>query len=200
MSLPTISSGRSNYNGLYMVEEKWKTIDSEYLVRSRYMTVRRDRVQLPDGRVNPEYYVLEFPQWVNVIALTREGKMVMVRQYRHGLGDFQTEIVAGYVDPGDDTLLAAAQRELLEETGFGGGEWEEFATLSANPANHNNITHTFLACEVEQIAHQSLDSTEDLKPLLMSEDEVLALLQNGEIKQALMAAVLWKYFYEKDIS
>ena len=113
MSLPTISSGRSNYNGLYMVEEKWKTIDSEYLVRSRYMTVRRDRVQLPDGRVNPEYYVLEFPQWVNVIALTREGKMVMVRQYRHGLGDFQTEIVAGYVDPGDDTLLAAAQRELL---------------------------------------------------------------------------------------
>ncbi|MBR1467397.1 MAG: NUDIX hydrolase [Bacteroidaceae bacterium] len=183
-----------------MTEEKWKTLDTEYLLRSRYMTLRRDMVCLPDGRVNPEYYVLEFPEWVNVIALTREDRMVMVRQYRHGLGEYQTELVAGYVDPDDGSLLAAAQRELREETGYGGGRWEAFEILSANPANHSNLTHTFIARDVEYVGAQSLDDTEDVRCMLMSREEVMGLLRRGEIRQALMAAVLWRFFYENRLS
>lgn len=176
------------------MEKKWEIVDTEYLVKSRYLTCRRDRVRLPDGRVNPEYYVLEFPDWVNVIAITRDGRMVMVRQYRHGLGVYQTELCAGYIDPKDVSPLAAARRELEEETGFTGGEWEEFMTLSANPANHNNLTHVFIARGVEQKGHQQLDVTEDLRYVLMEQKDVLSMMERGELQQALMLAPLWRYF------
>ena len=95
---------------------KWTILESEYLVRRPWLTARRDRVELPDGRIHDEYYVLEYPTWVNVIAITAEGEYVMVKQYRHGLGIVATELCAGVVEHGEDTL-AGAQRELLEETG-----------------------------------------------------------------------------------
>lgn len=92
--------------------------------------------------------------------------------------------------------MDAAKRELQEETGFGGGEWTEFMTLSANPASQTNLTHTFLARNVIPVSAQNLDPGEDLTIHLLSPDEVLELLLNGKIVQALMAAPLWKYFYE----
>ena len=181
-------------------DKSWTVIETEYLFRRPWLTARRDKLLLPNGKIHPEYYVLEFPEWVNVIALTREDRMVMVRQYRHGLGEYQTELVAGYVDPDDGSLLAAAQRELREETGFGGGRWEAFEILSANPANHSNLTHTFIARDVEYVGAQSLDDTEDVRCMLMSREEVMGLLRRGEIRQALMAAVLWRFFYENRLS
>ena len=74
----------------------WKTLSSEVIIsRPPWLTLRQDRVQLPDGRVNPEFYVLEYPDWVNVIAITDDGKFVMERQYRQGLGETCVEICAG---------------------------------------------------------------------------------------------------------
>ena len=73
-------------------EDKWKILESTYISRRPWMTARLDKVQLPDGRINPEYWVLEFPDWVNVIAITKDGKMVMVRQYRHALGITEYEL------------------------------------------------------------------------------------------------------------
>ena len=67
--------------------KKWRTVESEYLIQRPWLTARRDKVELPDGRVHPEYYVLEYPDWVNVIAITEDGQFVMVEQYRHGLED-----------------------------------------------------------------------------------------------------------------
>ena len=93
----------------------WTIESSEYLFRRPWLTVRRDTVRLPDGRVNPEFYVLEYPTWVNIIAVTDTGDMVLVRQYRHGLGQTRFELCAGVVEPGE-TPLEGARRELLEET------------------------------------------------------------------------------------
>lgn len=177
-------------------EKKWKVLESEYISRRPWMTARRDVVQLPDGRINPEYWVLEFPDWVNVIAITKEGEMVMVRQYRHALGVTEYELCAGVMEEGE-TPLQAAQRELLEETGFGGGQWTEYMNICANPSNHTNMAHTFLAVGVEHMAEQHLDDTEELTYHILSQEKVFDMLQNGEILQALMAAPLWKYFYEK---
>lgn len=177
-------------------EEKWKVLESEYISRRPWMTARKDVVQLPDGRINSEYWVLEFPDWVNVIAITKDGGMLMVRQYRHALGVTEYELCAGVMEEGE-TPLQAAQRELMEETGFGGGEWTEYMSICANPSNHTNLAHTFLAVGVEHVAEQHLDDTEELTYHVLSPEDVLSMLQRGEIMQALMAAPLWKYFYEK---
>lgn len=175
--------------------KKWEVLGREYLYRRPWLTVRRDRVRLPTGAVNDEYYVLEYPTWVNVIAIDREGRFVMVEQYRHGLQEVFTELVAGVAEKGE-APLEAAQRELLEETGYAGGTWRLNTVLSANPGSQNNLSYSFIATGVERVAEQHLDETEDVAVRLLSRDEVLQLLRSDALKQALMAAPLWKYFAE----
>ncbi len=175
--------------------EKWEVLGREYLYRRPWLTVRRDRVRLPTGAVNDEYYVLEYPTWVNVIAIDRDGRFVMVEQYRHGLQEVFTELVAGVAEEGE-APLEAAQRELLEETGYAGGTWRLNTVLSANPGSQNNLSYSFIATGVERVAEQHLDETEDVAVRLLSRDEVLQLLRSDTLKQALMAAPLWKYFAE----
>ena len=175
--------------------KKWTTLESRYIIQRPWLTARVDKVQLPDGRINPEHYVLEYPEWVNIIAITREGEFVMVRQYRHAMDLVLDELCAGVVEQGE-APLQAAQRELLEETGYGGGTWREIMTVGQNPSICDNITHCFLAEGVERVADQALEPTEDIEVLLMTRQQVYALLANNQMLQALMAAPLWRYFAE----
>ena len=131
-------------------EKKVKVLQSEYLFNRPWLTVRRESIVLPNGNPVPEYYVLEYPEWVNTIAITRDRKFVFIRQYRHGLGCALMELCAGVCDPEDASPLAAARRELLEETGYGRGTWRELMTVSANPSTHTNLTHCFVAEDVEK--------------------------------------------------
>lgn len=176
---------------------EWETIESEYIIQRPWLTARRDKVRLPNGVENDEYYVLEYPDWVNVIAITSEGQFVMERQYRHGLRQTCFEIVAGVIEKGE-TPLDAARRELQEETGYAGGEWRELMVLSPNSSTVTNLTYCYIATGVEKISEQNLDRTEDIEVYALSEEEVRRLLGNGGIRQALMAAPLWRYFAEKD--
>ena len=177
-------------------ERKWEILSTEYLIRRPWLTARRDVAKLPDGRINHEYYVLEYPDWVNIIAITEEGMVVLERQYRHGLGKTCFELPCGVIEEGE-TPLQAAKRELLEETGYSGGEWKQLMTLSPNPATSNNLAHSFLATGVKKVAGQSLDATEDIEVHLKSQDYVRELLENNQILQALMAAPMMKYFFGK---
>ena len=174
----------------------WKLLHSEYLFRRPWLTARRDTCQLPDGRINDEYYVLEYPTWINVIAITTDGKMVIIRQYRHGLGRTCFELVAGCVEPGEDPMLAA-QRELCEETGYTGGQWTETMQFTCNASAMNNITHSYLAIGVQQTDTQHLDYTEDIEIYTFSQDEVHEMLLRGDFMQASMIAPLYKYFSEQ---
>lgn len=173
--------------------EKWKRLATEYIIRRPWLTARKDTVMLPDGRINDEYYVLEYPAWVNVIAITKDGQFLMVEQYRHGLGDVFVELCAGVVEEGE-TPLQAARRELLEETGYSGGEWRLLDTICQNPSTCTNLTYCFLAEGVELIGSQNLDETEEINVRLLSEAEILEMLEEGRMKQSLMAAPLWHYF------
>jgi len=119
-----------------------------------------------------------------------------VRQYRHGLGMTSFELCAGVCEKADASPLVSAQRELLEETGFGGGQWSEYMVISVNPSTHTNLTYCYLATDVEPITNQHLEETEDLTVHLLSQNEVIELLQTDQIKQALHAAALWKYVAE----
>lgn len=174
----------------------WKISDSTYLYRDTWLTARKDCVQLPNGNKIPSYYILEYPDWINIIAITKEKRFIFIRQYRHGIQEVRYELCAGVCDPADESPLAAAKRELLEETGYGNGEWKEFMKLSANPSTMTNWTYCFVAIDVEKISSQHLEATEDLTVHLLSEDEVLELLQSDQIKQSLHAAPLWKYVAE----
>lgn len=177
---------------------RWETISSEYLFRRPWLTVRHDQVRLPDGRINPEFYVLEYPDWVNVIAITEEGRFVMERQFRQGLGKTCFEIPAGVMEKGE-TALEAARRELMEETGYGEGTWEEIMTVSGNCSTTSNLTHCFVAKGVRKVSGQHLDSTEDLCVYLLTLEQVRELLRSDKIRQSLMAAPLWKYFAENHL-
>lgn len=170
----------------------WKVLDTEYLIKRPWLTARRDRLLLPDGREIPEYYVLEYPDWVNVIAITKDRQFVMERQYRHALGCTCYELPCGVIEKGE-TPLEAAQRELQEETGYGGGEWKKLMVLSANPSTMTNLAHCFLATGVEKISEQHLDDTEELEVHLLSREEVCHLLRKNEMMQSLMVAPLQKY-------
>ena len=172
---------------------RWKTLKSEYLIRRPWLTARRDAVQLPNGVINDEFYVLEYPDWINVIAITPSGDFVFVRQYRYALDLDSIELCAGVIEPGE-TPEQGARRELLEETGYGGGTWQEIMTIGQNPSTCSNWTHCFLATGVEKLQDQHLDRTEDIDVLLLSRDQVLQMLQSGQLKQALMLAPLWQYF------
>lgn len=174
--------------------KKWEKIKTDYLIQRPWLTARRDTVRLPDGTINPEYYILEYPDWVNVIALNAEGNFIMVEQYRHGLSDVFIELVAGVIETGE-TPIEAAKRELLEETGYGNGEWELLTVISQNPASTNNLTYCFLAKNVVKVSNQKLDITEDIAIRILSPQQVLDLLMNDSLKQSLMAVPLWKYFY-----
>lgn len=119
----------------------------------------------------------------------------MERQYRHGLGKTCFEIPAGVIEKGE-TPLEAAKRELMEETGYGEGEWKEIMSVSGNSSTTNNISHCFVAKGVKKIGAQHLDSTEDLEVVLLDRSQVWDLMVNDQVKQALMAAPLWRFFAE----
>ena len=174
--------------------QPWTVLQTKYLFRKPpWLTMRQDRVQLPGGGIVEEYYVWEYPTWINVIAVTKERRVVLIRQYRYALGQVHYEIPAGVTDAGDGDLEAAARRELLEETGFGGGRWQPWMTLSANPALQTNLTQTFLATEVEQLQPPNLETTEEITVHLVAIEEVKRIILAGEMVQALHAAPLLKF-------
>lgn len=174
-------------------DRKWEVLSSEYVSRRPWLTVRKEHVRLANGTESPEFYVLEYPDWVNVIALTKDDRLVMIKQYRHGVGRTDYELCAGVIEPGEEPE-AAARRELLEETGYGNGQWQLLTKIAPNPSTQTNYTYSYLARGVEKIDDQHLDGAEDISVHLLTKSEVLQLLKHDKIIQALMAAPLWKWF------
>lgn len=173
-----------------MIDQKWKILSSEYLVKAPWAVLRRDSCMMPGGYIVPEYYVLEYPNWVNVVALTTENEIILVKQYRHGAAESFLEIPGGVIDEGED-VLAAAKRELLEETGYQFDSFEKLCELYPNPATSNNITTTYLATGGRKVQGQELDAQEEIEVLLFSPSEVKTLLLQNKIGQSLHSSALF---------
>ncbi len=150
---------------------------------------RHDDLEHPRSGTRFERLVLETPEWCNVVATTPEGRLVLVRQYRFGLGRCTTEIPGGMVDPGERPL-AAARRELAEETGYSSEAWSSLGAVEPNPAFQDNLCHTFLAQDAGRTSEPSPDPGEDLEVLELSEAEVRAAIEAGEVRHSLVIAAL----------
>jgi len=173
--------------------DKWKLLSSAYICKEPWATLRRDTCELPDGRINDHYYVLEYPDWVNMVGITEQNELLVIKQYRHGAGIISVEIPAGTTEPGEDPKQAAV-REMLEETGYQFEQIEEIASLYANPATSGNITYTYLMTGGTKVQEQSLDEHEEIDVYLIPLEEAKSMLLDNKFSQALHASALFYAF------
>lgn len=148
-----------------MPPEKWKVISSRRDKSYRVFSLRTDRAVSPRTGQDHDFFILESSSWVNIIPLTPQNEVVMVRQYRHGTRDVTLEIPGGLVEH-NDNAEKAARRELFEETGYQASEMILLGSVHPNPAIQNNLCYTFLARDVSLAGDQQQDEKEDIEVLL----------------------------------
>ena len=173
-----------------MLLKPWKVLGSRYLYKTNGVAMRIDRCEVSNGNVF-EPFVLECGTWVNVVALTKKQEVVLVKQYRHGVEQVLLEIPAGAMEPEDESPLQAVKRELLEETGYTSENFIEVGRAYPNPTTHTNWTYSFLALDVELVAQQDLDETEEIEVSLVPFDEFVRLAKAGGLPQALHVSALF---------
>ncbi len=171
----------------------WPYIRSEPGPRIPLFNVRLDWLENPRTREVLQRLVLETADWVNVVAVTAEGRVVIVRQFRFGIGKITTEIPGGIVDPGE-TSGEAARRELLEETGYTTEDWVYLGAVEANPAIQNNFCHHWLARGVMKSGEMELGEGEDITVMEMTLDEIKSEIHGGRLLHSLALSALGRVF------
>ena len=146
----------------------------------------------PGQTLTHPFYVLQAPEWINIIALTPDNSIVLVEQYRVGVDEVTLELPGGMVDKGE-APLEAAKRELLEETGYSSGSWEMIGKTSSNPAILSNFTHLYIASGCEKTAPQHTDGSEDIAVRVIPMDDFLHLVREGTVHHAIVLAAVAKY-------
>ncbi len=171
---------------------RWKKLGTRPLAETRVFTLNAERWRHPGRGTEREFAVLDAPDWVNVLALTPEGALVLVRQFRFGTGDFSLEIPGGMVDRGEKPLVAGG-RELLEETGFAGARARVLGTVSGNPAILNNRCHFVLVEDAVRTAATAWDHDEEIEIVTAPVAKVLAWARAGRIVHPLVLNALFLF-------
>ncbi|WKZ29064.1 MAG: NUDIX hydrolase [Patescibacteria group bacterium] len=159
----------------------WKVLDSKTAFNNRFWNIMQETVELPDGSVYSEFFVNEHTGAAQVFALTEDGMVVMNRQYKHGTRVIETEHAIGALKAGEDPLLAA-QRELLEETGYGEGEWESLGAHAPSPTASRSLFHAYIAKNVRLIAEPVSDPREVIETFLVDPKALPEMIARGEIR------------------
>jgi len=170
--------------------ETWETIESKELVNCRIFKVREDLMQ--NGDKKGTFYIIENPDWVNVVAMTKDFDVVLIEQFRHGTGEVILEIPGGMID-GDESPEAAARRELLEETGYSAEEFVLLGKSRPNPAIQNNWIYHYAAVNAEKTGEVKFDEHESVVTKLYPVMVIPKLIKSGEITHSLVLAAL-QYF------
>ena len=161
-----------------------RTGPARTLVRDRWIHLRAEPWENAAGAALDPWYILDWPDWVHVLALTADDRAVMVRQWRPGLGAASLELPGGAMDPGDADPVAAGRRELLEETGYDATEYRELPALSPDPAHMNNRLRVLLALGAERVAEPRPDHTEEIAVELHPIADLLDGLSRGAVANA----------------
>ena len=185
--------------------EKWEKISTKLLGNYKIFSLTENQCISPRNGKKFPFLVLNTNDWINVIPVTNDRNIVLVKQYRHGNEEITFEIPGGMVDNTDDSPMEAAKRELLEETGYASNEFIELGVCSPNPAIFDNNLHIFLALNAKLVNEQEQDGAEDIEVLKVSIDEFSEYIKSGKINHALVVAAfhLFKeseYFLKKKIT
>ena len=176
-----------------MPNSNWTLLKSLLHSEHRILRVRHDHYRFEPTGAERDFVVLEFPDWVNVIPITADGQVVLIRQYRHGLLASTWEVPGGVIDPGEEPLHAAV-RELLEETGYAAENVRPLGRVSPNPAIQGNWSYSFLAEGCKFTGARNLDPFEDIEVKLFSLEEIPELIQQEEICNSMVInsfALMW---------
>ncbi len=169
----------------------WTIEEKQELLTTSIFAVTARVATSPRTGLRHRFLVIEAPAWVNVVPLTGDGEVVMVEQYRQGTGELTLEIPGGMVDPQDASPAQAAQRELLEETGYLAQTISPTGVVAPNPAIQNNLCHSFVATDLEWRGDPVLDGAEDIETRLVPLREIPAMIRDGRIRHALVVAAFW---------
>lgn len=159
----------------------WQIQGRRRLVDNRWLRVDAEQVLLPNGVVIDDYYVTHEPDWGMVFAVTDTQQVLLVRQYKHGIGQITVELPAGYFESGDTSAEDSIRRELREETGFEADQIIKLASLICGPTRSSQRGHFFLATGCRRVGNQSLDPAERIEVLPVAIDDLLELIRNGTI-------------------
>lgn len=172
-----------------MAIQPWKLLKSTFVFQHKWYQLRRDEVQLANGNILDDYFVSVRPDVVVAFPLTLEKEVIMVRQYKHGAGKVLLELPGGVIDEGETSAVDAVKRELLEETGYAPARTEHIITLHDNPTKDTNKIYGFLARDVEKVADQHLDPSEDIEIVSIPLHDIRKMIYAGEINVANSVAI-----------
>ncbi|MBI2962407.1 MAG: NUDIX hydrolase [Deltaproteobacteria bacterium] len=164
----------------------WMPHAAQPVYDCRVFSITEHRRRSPRTGELHDFYVLDSPDWVNIIPLTADRQVVMILQYRHGIDEFTLEVPGGMVDEADASPLEAGRREMREETGYDSEDVVPLGVIHPNPAIQNNRCHSFLARDVRLAGPVAFDTTEETEVVLVPLDDVPELIRGGVISHALV--------------
>ena len=175
----------------------WEEVSTEHIVQDEWIDFRKTAFRFPDGNIFEPFYTYSIRDYVVIIATDEEGRYICVRQFRQGIREVTTEFPAGGIERKDgkqygdrtavasEDALAAAKRELSEETGYVSDEWKHLITIPSQATIADNLAYIYVAKNCKKISDQSLDDMEFLNVKLYTADEIEEMIKNGEFKQAM---------------
>ncbi len=164
--------------------QSWEVLSTRRVIDTPFLRIRCEKVALPDGTIIPDYYIIENRGWVGVVPITEDGRFIINKQYKHGIGLDVLEFPAGGVDPHEADPLVAAQRELMEETGYSAeaGQIDLLSHMLANPTGSVAEVWWYLAHNVRKTGEQKIDPTEVIENILLTPAELVALLRSARFR------------------
>lgn len=177
--------------------KKWAIESEADLLDTPIFKIKKRRCQPPDDGGDSDFFIIDTSDWVNIIAKTDDDQLILVRQYRFGIDEISLEIPGGVVDPADKNPLAAAKRELMEETGYVSHDWRLLGKVSTNPAIFTNYCYMYLAENCIPKYDQNLDPHERIEVKKMGIPEVIEHLKKGSIHHSLVVAAFAQYLLQE---